>query len=113
MISQRRKPRVQARSTALTIPAPTLGWNARDALANMNPQDAVSLQNMFPSTTAVVFRLGYTRYFSGFSGVAETLMQYSGSTSNQFFVIASGSIYDATAGGTAGADKAQVVFRYS
>jgi len=101
----RRRPQqpMRGRSTALTIPAPTLGWNARDALANMAPQDAVSMENMFPSTTAVVFRLGYTQFFYGFSGQAETLMQYSSGTSDQFFVIAGGSIYDATAGGASGA----------
>lgn len=101
----RRQPQrpMRGRSTAITIPAPTLGWNARDALANMNQQDAVFLENMFPSTTSVQCRLGYTQFFYGFSGQAETLMQYSGAASNQFFVAAGTSIYDATAGGAAGA----------
>jgi len=91
------------RSTATTIAAPTLGWNARDALADMNPQDAVFLVNMFPDPSTVNLRFGYTQYFYGFSGQAETLMQYSSGTSQQFFVAAGTSIYDATAGGAAGA----------
>jgi hypothetical protein len=95
----------QGRSTASTVAAPTFGWNARDALANMNPQDAVYMTNMFPSPTAVQVRLGYTVYFDGFSGQAETLMQYSGSTTKELYVIAGTSIYDATGGGTAGAPE--------
>lgn len=103
MLARRKPAPMRGRSTALTIPAPTLGWNARDALANMGPQDAVSLENMFPSPTAVTLRYGYTEYFSGAIGAVETVMQYSGSTSNQLFGVAQGNIYDATAGGTAGA----------
>ena len=99
----RPKAPMRGRSTALTLPAPTLGWNARDALANMNMQDAVVLQNLFPSPTAVQIRNGYTQFFHGFSGQCETLMQYSGAASNQFFAIAGGRIYDATLGGAAGA----------
>lgn len=103
--SVRRSPQVPmvGRSSAITIAAPTLGWNARDALANMNPQDAVTLENMFPSPTAVVVRSGYTQWFHSFPGQCETLMQYSSGSSEQFFAVAAGEIYDATSGGAAGA----------
>ena len=104
MIPRRRKtPALQGRSTALTLPAPTLGWNARDALANMAAQDAVQLENMFPSPTSVQVRYGYTKYFYGFTGQCETVMQYGGASDNQLFAVAGGKIYSATAGGTAGA----------
>jgi hypothetical protein len=93
----------QGKSVALTLPAPTLGWNARDALANMEMQDAVTLQNMFPSPTAVIVRDGYTQFFYGFTGQCETIMQYSGAAAKKLFGIAGGKIYDATSGGTAGA----------
>lgn len=92
-----------AASTAMTLPAPTLGWNARDSLAAMNVQDAVILQNMFPAPTSVNVRLGYSQYFHGFSGQAESVFQYSGSTTRKLFAVAGGSIYDATAGGASGA----------
>lgn len=103
MLARRKTAPMRGRSTALTLPAPTLGWNARDALANMNVQDAVSLENMFPSPTAVLVRAGYSEWFNGFSGQCETVMQYAGAASNQLFAVAGGSIYDATAGGAAGA----------
>jgi len=101
MIRSRKQPPMRARSTALTIPAPTLGWNARDALANMAPQDAVTLQNFFPSPTSVQVRLGYTQWLTTFSGQAETLMQYAGGTTKKLFVIAGNKIYNATASGAA------------
>lgn len=103
MLAQRRTSANAGRSTALTLPAPTYGWNARDSLASMGSQDAVVLTNMFPSTTAVQLRLGYTKYFYGFTGQCETVMQYTGSTTSKLFAIAGGSIYNATAGGAAGA----------
>lgn len=104
MFARRRpEPLRRGRSTAMTIPAPTLGWNARDALANMNVQDAVYLTNLFPSPTSVDVRQGYTNWSTGITGTVETLMQYSGSTSNQFFAAASSRIYDVTAGGAVGA----------
>ena len=34
-------------SRTTSIPAPTGGWNARDNIASMDPQDAVIMQNFF------------------------------------------------------------------
>lgn len=99
----RQQPPQRGRSTALTIPAPTLGWNARDALANMNAQDAVQLENMFPSPTAVLCRNGYTQFATGLAAQVETIMQYSGAAAEKLFGIAGGSIFDVTAGGAVGA----------
>lgn len=87
----------------MTIPAPTLGWNKRDALANMNPQDAVYLENLFPSTTEVVVRQGETRWATGITGTVETIMQYAGGTSKQKFAAAGTQIYDITITGAVGA----------
>ena len=87
----------------MTLPAPTLGWNARDSLAAMNPQDAVSLENFFPSPTSVNTRRGYTNFFNGFVGQCETLIQYAGAASRKLFAIAGEKIYEATSGGAAGA----------
>jgi hypothetical protein len=104
MFAARRKaPPMRGRSTAKTIPAPTLGWNARDALANMAPQDAVSLENMFPSPTAVSVRLGYTEWATGIPATVETIFQYSGGATQKQFAAADSEIYDTTAGGAVGA----------
>lgn len=103
MLAARKQPPMRGRSTAMTLPAPTLGWNARDALANMNPQDAVYLENMFPSPTSVDARLGYTMWATGISGTVETIFQYSGGTSEKQFAAAGTQIYNTTVSGAVGA----------
>ena len=48
----------KSRSRVVSLPAPVRGWNARDSLADMKPDDAVELVNMFPQTTDVIMRYG-------------------------------------------------------
>ena len=93
----------KSRSTARTLPAPVGGWNARDSIANMDEEDAVTLTNFFPSTTSVNLRGGYTQYSTGYGAQVETVIAYSGATTNKLFGIAGGSVYDATSGGAIGA----------
>lgn len=101
---QSRAARAQkSRSIPRSLPAPIGGWNARDSLADMDPRDAVSLINMFPSLTSVACRSGYTQFATGFPGQVETVMAYNGSTTNKLIGISNGSVYDATAGGAVGA----------
>lgn len=87
----------------LSLQAPVGGWNTRDALADMKPADAVKLENFFPNTTMVELRFGHTQNTTGLAGQVETLIAYSGSTSNKLFGISSGSIYNCTAVGIVGA----------
>ena len=103
MIRKRKLPPMRGRSTAMTIAAPTLGWNARDALADMNPQDAVFLENLFPSPSSVQARLGYTVWASGITGIVETIFQYSGGATEKMFAAAGTQIYDVTTQGGVGA----------
>jgi hypothetical protein len=51
---------VAKKQTALTasLPAPIGGWNARDSLAEMQPLDAVQMNNFFPTPTDVTLRKG-------------------------------------------------------
>ena len=86
-----------------SIPAPVGGWNARDSLANMEPTDAVTLTNFFPSVSNVVLRKGYTNHVTGIGSQVETLMAYSSGTTSKMFAIAGTSIYDATSAGAVGA----------
>lgn len=97
------KKTVPARAQPVSLPAPVGGWNARDALGEMDPMDAVSLTNFFPATSDVIVRYGHTRYATGISGQVETLLSYSGGTSNKLFAAAVGSIYNVTSGGAIGA----------
>jgi hypothetical protein len=91
------------RARAVSVPAPTGGWNARDGLANMDEKDAVTLVNLFPGTTSVDLRSGYEEHSTGYGAQVETVMQYSGSTTEELKAIAGGEVYDATTAGAIGA----------
>ncbi len=86
-------------SVSETIPSPVGGWNARDSLAAMPIQDAERLINWFPEATYVRTRPGTDAWFTGFSGQAETLMSYAGTTTLELFVVESVNIWKATATG--------------
>src|SRR3990167_9393150 len=103
-VLQRSRPLIaKASATAKSLPAPVGGWNARDSIADMDEKDAVILTNFFPSTTSVNLRGGYSQFATGFGAQVETVISYSGATTNKLFGIAGGSVYDATAGGAVGA----------
>ena len=69
----------------------------------MDEKDAVILTNFFPSTTSVNLRGGYSKFATGFGAQVETVIAYSGATTNKLFGIAGGAVYDASAGGAVGA----------
>lgn len=93
---------MQQSARSISLPAPIGGWNARDSLANMAPTDAVYLTNWWPALTSVNVRNGYTQFATGLPGQVETLMSYGGTT-DKFFAVSTGNIYDITAGGAVGA----------
>lgn len=90
-----------------SLPAPVGGWNARDSLANMEPTDAVVLENLFPTVSNVIMRGGYQKYATGLGGQVQTLMAYSAGNSQKLYAIAAttNSLFDVTAGGAVGAAK--------
>ena len=94
----------QAAGTArgATIPAPTAGWNARDALADMKPGYAVALVNYFPRGNSVDLRRGFDVHATGLPSTPETLMEWSGATRKLFAAAGSG-IYDVSSAGAVGA----------
>lgn len=59
-----------------SIPAPVGGWNARDPLALMPETDAIRLVNMFPETSEVRLRRGYTLHVDVSSGRFDSLFDY-------------------------------------
>lgn len=90
-----------------SLPAPLGGWNARDSLANMEPTDAVTLENFFPTVSSVVMRGGYTKHATGLGGQVQTLMAYSSGNSQYLYAVAatSNALYDVTTAGAVGAAK--------
>jgi hypothetical protein len=84
-----------------SVPSPIGGWNARDTIAEMNPLDAVVLNNFYPTPSKIQLRKGYTEYATGITGQVDTLMQYSGGSTSKFFAAAGSVIYDVSTAGAA------------
>lgn len=102
----KRKPPIQKTTAHVaSLPPPVGGWNARDALANMAPTDAVTLTNLFPGVSSCDLRGGKAKHATGMSGEVETLMVYNGGATSKMFAIDGGglSIYDVTTAGAVGA----------
>jgi hypothetical protein len=94
-------PRRTQVSVGRSIPAPTGGWNASVALANMKPSDAVILDNWIPRATMVELRRGSRLWTSGADDPVESLMAWRGPTAEELFAASGDSIYDvSTLGGT-------------
>lgn len=86
----------------IQIPPPVGGLNARDSIANMPPQDALTLDNIFPEASYGRVRYGYEVHATGLPGAVETLMEWSG-TSRKFFAASGTAIYDVSSAGAVGA----------
>ena len=81
-------------SVTQSLPPPVGGWNARDAIANMDPEDAVTLINWFPMPSDVMVRKGWTVANTGFGGMdVETVFAYNGPVQQFRLGAAGGSIY--------------------
>jgi hypothetical protein len=89
-------------SRTQSVPAPIGGLNARDSLAQMDPTDAIALDNFVPGTTDCTLRAGMRRWATGLgSASVESLLPYRSGTINKLFGVAGGNIYDATNQGVA------------
>lgn len=101
MVAKRRP----AESVVMSLPAPVGGWNARDSLANMDPADAVQLENWFPGTSNVNMRYGYTNHTTGITGAqVESLMVWNGPSSSAMIAATNGGkMYTVTNPGAVGA----------
>lgn len=79
-----------------TIPAPTLGWNAKSALDQMDPRCAITLDNIIPRQSYAELRRGYKPHVSGLGGPVETLIAYTGSSGSKLLAAANGKLWDIT-----------------
>ena len=93
----------KSRSTAVSLPAPVGGWNAKDSLADMAPADAIIMLNFWPRTSDVQLRKGHTRYATGLVSQVHSLLAYYGAATAKFFACAGSSIYNITVAGAVGA----------
>lgn len=86
-----------------SMPPPIGGLNARDALSNMDPEDALILDNFFPQPTFIEMRRGFTEHASGMTGPVESIMEWSGTSNSMLFAATENDIYDVTNPGAVGA----------
>lgn len=98
-----RKPSLRKVSSTASIPAPIKGLNAKDAVANMSVDYALTMDNWFPTPSSVDVRNGIESHATGLTGPVETLAYYSTGTSQKLFAAADGKIFDVTTSGAVGA----------
>ncbi len=97
------------KSSSTSVPAPIGGLNVRDSVANMPIQDAVVMENWFPSTTSADVRNGYTAW-STFTGLCQGIIVYKGISATKVFpCVKNGSTYSIFEGTSAGALSTAVV----
>ena len=95
--------RMQELITA-SVPAPTGGWNDRDSLALMPPQDAVIQINYFSLPSKVILRAGEISWATGLGAAVQSLMGYKPqSGTSALFGAANGKFFNVTASGAVGA----------
>jgi len=100
---QRKKPDMKRVSSTASVPAPVGGLNAREAISSMPEEDAVTMENWFPTPSDVAVRNGYEEHVTGLPGAVETLMIYNIGTTQKLFAVSNGGIYDTTTAGAVGA----------
>lgn len=84
------------------VPAPITGWNARDSLAQMEPTDARTLDNLFPGFGRVTLRKGFQSHATGVgSGAVDTVLTYRAGATEKLIACSQTNIYDATGAGAA------------
>lgn len=79
-----------------TIPAPVGGWNARDALENMAPTDAVDLVNWIPGNGVLTGRGGSRTVMDDLGASVGTLIPYEGDTATKLLAAIGGALADVT-----------------
>jgi hypothetical protein len=85
------------------ISAPIAGWNAKSPLSEMEPTEAIRLDNWIADQEGVSLRNGFTSWCTGLGNPVESLMEFApASGGNELWAAADGNIYDVTAGGTVG-----------
>jgi hypothetical protein len=93
-----RRAAAQKTHQVFSAPAPVLGVDSRQALANSEVQTAIAIENMFARSFGLEMRAGYTQYANLSPATGVTMMSYvdtSGAGKSRFFVAASDSkVYD-------------------
>ena len=97
------RPSNEADARPYTHPAPYGGWNARGNLANMDPLDAIQMDNLFPGVQEVQLRKGCVNWVTGFALPVKSLLSYTAGSTSKLFASTNAGIYNATTAGVVGA----------
>lgn len=84
-------------SVGRAIPAPVGGWDAQSPLANMPPENAVTLDNFIPRAGYVELRKGFIPWQENLPLPTETLMVWRGgvaANADKIFAACGASVYD-------------------
>lgn len=93
----------QQKAQSTSVPAPTKGINARDAIASMPPDYALVLDNCNCTPTTVETRKGSSNWGTGLPGWVETICHYIYGATTKLFAASSSGVYDVTSTGAVGA----------
>ena len=91
------------------VPAPVLGINVLNSLAQMNPAECIYTFNMVSQDGGVRVRDGYAEWANGWVGDAGTIIPFNGfdPANDKLFVATSDGIYDCTSRGETAPTKVQ------
>jgi hypothetical protein len=99
----RRRVPIQERRGARTsrpavLPSPVGGWNARDALSEMDARDAVRLRNWFPRQSDVITRPGFSQHCATGESSSEVrqLIPFEYGAYSQMLAAVNGKIFNVT-----------------
>jgi len=96
----------QGASWTTHLSSPVGGWNTRDSLAEMDPRDAVELDNWFPRGGQMELRGGCQNWATGLTGSVKSLFQYrSPSAAGKFYGVTDAGVYEISTTGAVGAVK--------
>lgn len=101
------QPRRRQSNQIIPFPAPFGGWNARDDITDMPPNDALVLDNLIPGDGSVALRNGFAQHATGMTDPVVSLMPYhapSGTTS--LFAATEDTVWDVSSSGTAASEFA-------
>ncbi len=83
---------------------PSRGWNAKDDLADMHPQDAVVLDNLIPTESGVNVRKGKASHVTGIGSTIRSMFKHPGiDGSYKFFAATADAVYEVSSAGAVGA----------
>jgi len=94
---------MRAPTMSSALPAPTGGWDTRNALADMPVENAIIMDNWFPGTEKVTLRRGFAAHATGMSGNVDSLLEYTPLTgTGRMFAANGAAIYEVTSSGAVG-----------